>query len=99
MAQFIRITEQGADAVILGGDLNTGPGDLAYKILKGIPCLVDACSISQSDIGTSECANNSYTSAKIAREFPNGKRIDHVLYLGSKNFKVKYNLFNNYTQY
>ncbi|KAK0183466.1 hypothetical protein PV327_001504 [Microctonus hyperodae] len=88
MAQFIRMTEQGADAVVLGGDLNTGPGDLAYNIIKGVVCLNDSCSTVNNDLGTSECANNSYTSEKIARKFPQGKRIDHILYLGSKNIKM-----------
>ncbi|XP_011298376.1 putative neutral sphingomyelinase [Fopius arisanus] len=89
MAQFIRMTRQGADAVILGGDLNTGPDDLAYQIISGIASLVDACSNIHSDVGTSECANNSYTPKKIAKLLPQGKRIDHILYLGSKHFKLE----------
>lgn len=88
MAQFIRMTERGADAVILGGDLNAGPQDLAYKIIRGVSGLVDACSITSSELGTSECAKNSYTPSKVSRKLPEGKRIDHILYLGSKNFKV-----------
>lgn len=88
MAQFIRMTEQGADVTILGGDLNTGPQDLAYRIISGIPSLVDTCSSCYSDKGTSECANNSYTPRKVANQSPKGKRIDHILYLGSKKFKV-----------
>ncbi|XP_008548346.1 putative neutral sphingomyelinase isoform X1 [Microplitis demolitor] len=89
MAQFIRMTEQGADVTILGGDLNTGPQDLAYRIISGIPSLVDTCSSCYSDKGTSECANNSYTPRKVANQSPKGKRIDHILYLGSKKFKVE----------
>ncbi|XP_015112923.1 putative neutral sphingomyelinase [Diachasma alloeum] len=89
MAQFIRMTRQGADATILGGDLNTGPQDLAYQIISGIASLVDACSSIHSDVGTSECANNSYTPKKAAKQLPQGKRIDHILYLGSKNFKLE----------
>lgn len=30
-AQFILLTSQGVDLVVLAGDLNTLPGDLAYK--------------------------------------------------------------------
>lgn len=30
-AQFIKLTSGGADFVILAGDLNTEPGDLAYR--------------------------------------------------------------------
>lgn len=32
-AQFIHMTSGGADLVILGGDLNTEPDDLAYQVL------------------------------------------------------------------
>lgn len=32
-AQFIKMTSKHADAVIVGGDLNTEPGDLAYKVI------------------------------------------------------------------
>ncbi|CAD6221611.1 GSCOCG00011621001-RA-CDS [Cotesia congregata] len=86
-AQFIRMTEQGADVTILGGDLNTGPDDLAYRIISGVASLTDSCS-THGNKGTSECANNSYTCRKVANKSPQGKRIDHILYLGSKNFKA-----------
>ncbi|KAG7203833.1 hypothetical protein KM043_013844 [Ampulex compressa] len=88
-AQFIRMTSSGADAVILGGDLNTEPTDLAYKIICGVAGLTDACSNSSSNIGTNECANNSYTSPRFARTAPEGKRIDHILYLSSKKYQVE----------
>ncbi|KAK2586499.1 hypothetical protein KPH14_011397 [Odynerus spinipes] len=88
-AQFIRMTSGGSDVVILGGDLNAEPQDLAYRIICGISGLADACSDSYSTIGTNECAKNSYTSAKVARTSPEGKRIDHILYLGSQNFKIE----------
>ncbi|XP_011331930.1 putative neutral sphingomyelinase isoform X2 [Ooceraea biroi] len=88
-AQFVRMTSGGADAVILAGDLNTEPQDLAYRIICGVAGLTDACPNSASHIGTNECANNSYTSSKLARRRPEGKRIDHVLYLGSKTVRVE----------
>ncbi|XP_033219483.1 putative neutral sphingomyelinase [Belonocnema kinseyi] len=88
-AQFIRMTKGGADAVILGGDLNTEPQDLAYRIICGVAGLQDTCSISADTQGTSECAKNSYTPSSIASKLPNGKRIDYILYKGSKNFKVE----------
>lgn len=92
-AQFIRMTSGGADAVILAGDLNTEPQDLAYRIICGVAGLADTCPNSESHIGTNECANNSYTSSKLARTRPDGKRIDHILYLGSKNVKVRTYIF------
>ncbi|XP_046831355.1 putative neutral sphingomyelinase [Vespa crabro] len=94
-AQFIRMTSGGSDAVILGGDLNAEPQDLAYRIICGVAGLVDACSNNFSNIGTNECAKNSYTSTRVARKYPEGKRIDHILYLCSPNFKIN---VTNYQQ-
>lgn len=88
-AQFIRMTSGSSDAVILGGDLNAEPQDLAYKIICGIAGLTDACSSTYNTRGTNECANNSYTSRRVARTSPKGKRIDHILYLSSPNLKVE----------
>jgi hypothetical protein len=34
MSQFISMTSTNADIVILGGDLNTEPGDLSYRIIR-----------------------------------------------------------------
>lgn len=50
--------------------------------------LADTCPSNSNNLGTNECANNSYTSLKLARTFPEGKHIDHILYLDSKNYKV-----------
>ncbi|XP_076179205.1 putative neutral sphingomyelinase [Ptiloglossa arizonensis] len=94
-AQFIKMTCGGADSVILAGDLNTEPQDLAYKLICGVAGLVDTCSSNLNDLGTNECANNSYTSSKLARTFPEGKRIDHILYLGSKNYKMEVTNFQH----
>lgn len=88
-AQFIRMTSGGADSTILGGDLNTEPQDLVYRIICGVAGLTDACSNSSSNLGTNECANNSYTNTKHANTFPDGKRIDHILYQGTKNVKIE----------
>jgi len=88
-AQFVRMTSGDADAVILAGDLNTEPEDLVYRIICGITGLTDTCPNSASHIGTNECANNSYTSSKLAHKRPDGKRIDYILYLGSKRVKVR----------
>lgn len=41
-AQFIKMTSKNADIVILGGDLNTEPGDLAYKVIVHTAELTDA---------------------------------------------------------
>ncbi|XP_011157729.1 putative neutral sphingomyelinase isoform X2 [Solenopsis invicta] len=94
-AQFVKMTSGGADAIILAGDLNTEPQDLAYKIIQGVSGLVDTCPNSASHIGTNECANNSYTSSKLAQTKPDGKRIDHIMYLGSKTVKVEVTNFQH----
>ncbi|XP_043255982.1 putative neutral sphingomyelinase [Colletes gigas] len=94
-AQFIRMTCGGTDFAILGGDLNAGPQDLAYRLICGVADLADACSNSSNNLGTNMCANNSYTSSKLARTFPKGKRIDHILYLGSKNHKIEVTNFQH----
>nr|XP_033321070.1 putative neutral sphingomyelinase isoform X1 [Megalopta genalis] len=94
-AQFIKMTCGGADFAILGGDLNTEPQDLAYKIICGVAGLIDTCSNISNNLGTNECANNSYTSSKVARLFPNGKRIDYILYLSSKLYKVEVQDFHH----
>lgn len=88
-AQFIRMTKGGADAVILGGDLNTEPQDLAYRIICGVSGLYDACSRNSNALGTNECAKNSYTNLNVSRKSPQGKRIDYILYMGSKNCQVR----------
>ena len=90
-AQFIRMTKGDADAVILSGDLNTEPQDLAYRIICGVAGLTDACPKNRSGLGTNECANNSYTNLRVARKSPQGKRIDYILYAGSKDCEVGIN--------
>lgn len=82
------MTKGDADAVILGGDLNTEPEDLAYKIICGVAGLSDAGLNSNVRLGTNERASNSYTNLRIAETQPNGKSIDYILYAGSKNYKV-----------
>ncbi|XP_043801021.1 putative neutral sphingomyelinase [Apis laboriosa] len=94
-AQFIRMTSGGADSTILGGDLNTEPQDLVYRIICGVAGLTDACSNSSSNLGTNECANNSYTNSKHANTLPDGKRIDHILYQGTKNVKIEITNFQH----
>ncbi|CAK9809840.1 Putative neutral sphingomyelinase [Anthophora quadrimaculata] len=94
-AQFIKMTCGGVDSVILAGDLNAESQDLAYKIICGIADLTDACSTSLINMGTNECAGNSYTSSKLARTFPEGKRIDYILYQSKNNVKIEVTNFQH----
>lgn len=73
-AQFIRLTSGAAEAVVLAGDLNTEPGDLAYRLLVGAAGLRD-CSEAEP---THETLGNTYTPAEGGRP----KRIDYVLWSG-----------------
>ncbi|XP_069678319.1 putative neutral sphingomyelinase isoform X2 [Periplaneta americana] len=83
MSQFIRLTST-ADVVILGGDLNTEPGDLSYKIICHNAQLQDSYSlakeVSPDCKGTNESIRNSYTDKKLGLDKPDGKRIDYILY-------------------
>ncbi|KAJ1525886.1 hypothetical protein ONE63_009077 [Megalurothrips usitatus] len=92
-AQFIHMTSGGADLVILGGDLNTEPDDLAYQVLLLNAYLHDAyhqpSTVNKNTtFGTFGTAINSYTSPKARRKTPNGQRIDYVLYKGGHRAQV-----------
>jgi len=41
-AQFISLTSRRADVTIVGGDLNTEPGDLAYRVIVHTAQLQDS---------------------------------------------------------
>lgn len=85
-AQFIEHTRGNAVVQILAGDLNTEPKDIAYRILRACTTMSDTCN--DDDIGTSELLANSYTDLKVAKNNPNGKRIDHILYNAGHNYNV-----------
>ncbi|CAB0038845.1 unnamed protein product [Trichogramma brassicae] len=92
-AQFIRLTMDSADVALLGGDLNTEPSGLEYCLICGLTGLVDSCN--EHDLGTSETPKNTYTCKKALKKCPKGKRIDHILYKGSKNYKVIVSDYNH----
>lgn len=92
-AQFIEATRGTAVMQILAGDLNTEPGDLAYRILLSVARLRDACTLLA--VGTNECQHNAYTSATARKLLPTGKRIDYVMYrsgVGVDVQQAKYSL-------
>lgn len=95
-AQFIQLTSASADLVILAGDLNTEPGDLAHRILTTTTGLHDAYleSSEEEDIAaTNEDYKNSYSSRKSIKDKIPGKRIDYVLFHGSGNVAVSVNQY------
>ncbi|GBP67242.1 Putative neutral sphingomyelinase [Eumeta japonica] len=94
-AEFVKLTKYPADLSVVVGDLNTGPGDISYRIITEIPSLLDPfdvecigtdASVTKAS-GTSDNANNSYTDTKQAKNDPEGKRIDHILYFAKPNLQ------------
>uniref|UniRef100_A0A1L8DJZ2 sphingomyelin phosphodiesterase n=1 Tax=Nyssomyia neivai TaxID=330878 RepID=A0A1L8DJZ2_9DIPT len=91
-AQFIQQTRSDAVVQILAGDLNTEPGDLAYRILLSASSLADTYQ-KGAPHGTNECPTNPYTCSESHKTTPDGKRIDYILYRvgdGSRLGKVEY---------
>ena len=91
-AQLIRYTRQGADFCILGGDLNTEPGDLPYRLIRHNTGMEDSFATAgqtAADGMTSETPHNSYTQAKRLEQCPNGARIDYVMYCNRPGLKVE----------
>lgn len=88
-AQFIQSTRCDSCVQVLAGDLNTEPGDLAYRVLLVASGLQETFNgIEHGAAGTNECGSNSYTPASIKESAPNGKRIDYILYRSGVNHKV-----------
>lgn len=82
---------RGSSAIqILAGDLNTEPGDLAYRVLVYEGNLEDSFSEEAGRKGTCECPYNSYTSLteKLSGEAGDGKRIDYILYRGGFKYEI-----------
>lgn len=91
-AQFIMLTSRDADLVILAGDLNTEPGDLAYRLMLSVPGLIDAYvefdETPEDLTATNESINNSYTPKSLRNSGICGKRIDYILYHSGTNTEV-----------
>ncbi|XP_052865505.1 putative neutral sphingomyelinase isoform X1 [Anopheles cruzii] len=81
-AQFIESTRGHSVLQVLAGDLNTEPGDLAYRVLLTSSNLKDSYDpkLAGSTAGTNECESNSYSDGSATKKNPNGKRIDYVMY-------------------
>lgn len=93
MSQFISMTSTNADIVILGGDLNTEPGDLSYRMIRHNAQLQDsflqAQQVSANCVGTNESSRNSYTDKKLCLQKPAGNRIDYVMYKSRPGIEVQ----------
>nr|XP_023030149.1 putative neutral sphingomyelinase [Leptinotarsa decemlineata] len=89
-AQFIMLTSQSADLTVLAGDLNTEPGDLAYRVMLAVPGLVDSFEsfdIQEEQGATFANPKNSYTPRCSGRKNP-GQRIDYIMYHPGSRLQV-----------
>lgn len=89
-AQFIQSTRCDSCVQVLAGDLNTEPGDLAYRILLVASGLKESYNEDEhEDYGTNECGHNSYTPSSMKENNPRGKRIDYILYRAGVSHQVR----------
>ncbi|XP_046341425.2 sphingomyelin phosphodiesterase 2-like [Haliotis rufescens] len=91
ISQFVRLTSEACDLVLLGGDLNVEPVDLGYKLIRTnahlLDCWLDKKRTSGYEHGnTDEVPSNSFSSPQPG--YPDGKRIDYWLYRPSPNKSV-----------
>ncbi|XP_053248885.1 sphingomyelin phosphodiesterase 2 isoform X2 [Podarcis raffonei] len=90
-----RHTSKGADVVLLGGDLNMHPEDVGIRLLRGWAGLRDsfiaAEKVEGGEDGSTLLPTNCFTSKKELRCYPQGIRIDYILYKGLSHYEVKCN--------
>ncbi|XP_042320128.1 sphingomyelin phosphodiesterase 2 [Sceloporus undulatus] len=95
LGQFIQHTSKGADVVLLGGDLNMHPEDVGVRLLRGWVGLQDsfiaAEKVSGCEDGSTLVPANCFTSKKELHCYPQGIRIDYILYKGLSQYEVKCN--------
>ncbi|KAL7078158.1 hypothetical protein ACQ4LE_002153 [Meloidogyne hapla] len=91
MSQFIRHTCGGADFVILVGDFNLEPTNLGFHLIKNLVPLNDAWECRPNAVDplyengtTCERPDNCYTSKCLLKYFPDGKRLDYIMYRSEK---------------
>lgn len=93
LAQFIQHTSKGADVVLLGGDLNMHPEDIGIRLLQGWTGFQDsfvaAERVEGSPDGCTLVPSNRFTNKKELQTFPEGIRIDYILYKGLSNFTIR----------
>uniref|UniRef100_UPI00358E65F8 sphingomyelin phosphodiesterase 2 isoform X2 n=2 Tax=Myxine glutinosa TaxID=7769 RepID=UPI00358E65F8 len=92
LGQFVRHTSQVADIVLLGGDLNMHPDDLGNRLLRSLTGLrdsfIEADSYEGPEGGCTSIPQNSFTSKHEFNSFPQGIRIDYILFKGSDKYSI-----------
>ncbi|NWU89905.1 NSMA phosphodiesterase, partial [Upupa epops] len=93
LAQFIRHTSKAADVVLLGGDLNMHPQDVGIRLLRGCTGLRDAFAeaahFEGCEDGCTLIPKNCFTIKTELLPFPQGIRIDYILYKAVSSFTVQ----------
>ncbi|XP_061488478.1 sphingomyelin phosphodiesterase 2 [Rhineura floridana] len=93
LAQFLQHTSKGADVVVLGGDLNMHPEDVGIRLLRGWAGLRDSFIAAEKVEGCHDGSTlvpaNCFTSKKELQCYPQGIRIDYILYKGLAQYEVK----------
>ncbi|XP_043098003.1 sphingomyelin phosphodiesterase 2 [Puntigrus tetrazona] len=92
LQQFIRHTSAGADAVILGGDLNMHPDDLGTRLLRNytglLDCFSETANFDGCEEGCTHISENPFTNTDGLVPFGGGVRIDYILFKGSGEVDV-----------
>ncbi|KAF4527422.1 hypothetical protein B566_EDAN015942 [Ephemera danica] len=90
-AQFVKLTSAPHSLSIIGGDLNTEPEDLAFRIIMSTAQLKDAhdqVAVADECNGTNESTRNSYADKALLKVAPQGKRIDYILFREPRDSQV-----------
>ncbi|CAG9531314.1 unnamed protein product [Cercopithifilaria johnstoni] len=88
LAQFVKHTSYSADALILAGDFNIEPDNLAYQLIVKNANLRDAW-IQKPNIcddcgATFERLDNCYTPQRLKNKENYGRRLDYIMYRNGK---------------
>ncbi|KAE8623402.1 hypothetical protein XENTR_v10005592 [Xenopus tropicalis] len=92
LAQFIRHTSNNSDVVVLAGDLNMHPGDLGVKLVREWTGLKDSyleCTEYEGPPdGCTLIPSNPFTDPQELKNFPQGIRIDYIMYKSAPGIAV-----------
>ncbi|KAL8614667.1 hypothetical protein ACOMHN_051119 [Nucella lapillus] len=94
MSQFIRLTSLDCDVVLAAGDFNLESSDVGYQLLLTNTPLYDAWknkkNIPESNkVGsTCECPWNMFRDESLVDVYPDGKRIDYIMYCAHEGVDV-----------
>ena len=90
-AQWIKLASSSADLTIYGGDFNTEPTDVPYKLLKYLTPLLDSWEEVHGIEGGESCdaPANSFCNQSLLERYPDGKRIDYIMFQPGPNVQAE----------